>query len=1096
MSRAGKLRSRKSRREKPVRLSTSIILRKFAELSIMAAFLGAAFAYQFSLPDRVLGTIHEWMVSINGGKIPGPVTAPRHWLALVIKDLLPFLSAGKPIVANSGVPVSDDTFIRFYGSLPVLELKAVVWLFIGLIGVGAYLCGRGWEKATGVNVFPPDLSPRPLLRNPLRLIPMLAGLLFLGWSLLSFSPLGWPPPVPDAVVEVLASGSNDAVDTSAGGDQQSLIAWLMVAAGLAFLVMAEDVIRTRRLVYKILGLIFGTGVTAALVSILVQADAPLIRSIWIQWGHADFRNDVGGFIGHNTAVSSFLMAPLLIAWTVFSTTRSDRRWARAGIAVSMAIMVITIIMAQSRAVIPILTVMFVSLIFLLARRASIKPSMKFVVGVPLMLFILLATQFVRHDANPFYRDNLPLAQRLRHVTAEHLHTETRLRILMCSLPVIKGHFLQGTGWGSFHYVYPQAQGDYYRKHPRSSILPTPKKTFRAHNEYLQTIFETGAVGLGLALTGLITILLSGWKHMRRSFRQRHIALQVSVLLGICALLMHAALDFPLRVAPLGCTLVLLLAIWSAGDRLWVIRTKSLEERSADPMGSADSSTLRMSGAREIRMEMQLQRDVRGRRTGFNPLIVVWLVGAAFVLSVIASRGAIAATWFGSMVSTLRAGNAIGNWEAPEQYYNNALMAEAFNATGIATRLSPLNGEAWFKEAQAQQYLATDLSQKQINLRSQGGPDHLVEASAREAMDAVARSFFAIDGSMTQYYFHGSWRVRGFCEYLRFTLTGNRNDIRSAIKSMERAMDMNPGDYETARLLIDWKERWERPQDREELLELYGSLRHFNPDYFEEQYVDPIGVMLSIGEYGEASDRATRLLEVEGEESRGMRLARAGAFRSGRIREASEWNRRIPPEENPEAGLYRAFQLLAEDNADAARRELAAVTKENQAVRSVANAVEICIRIQEARAAGDEAEIERLVEEILQAAEQDQRLPYESQRVLEACYGDYETAQKLLRRTLSRFGEAEPFTPRAVLAYLLTKPYDEKLNRLLAERRESRTNGEAPSPALGDNAMREALEEALKLNGEALAICMSKTGSEILQRRIRALELLLGPGNPL
>ncbi len=1095
LSRVQKPRPRRRQRERPVRLSTSILLRKFAELSVMAAFIGAAFAYQLSLPDRALEAIHGWMVSANGGSIPGPVRLPREPLAVVLKDLMPFLSAGKPIRTSSGVPLADGGFIRFYGSLPVLELKALVWLLIAGIGVGAYACGRGWEKAVGVNVFPPDPSPRPLWKNPWRLIPMLAGVLFLGWALVSFLPVGpgWPPPVPDAVVEVLASGTDEGVDTSSGGFQQSMLAWLMVACGLAFLVMAEDVIRTRRLVYKILGMIFGVGVVAALVSILVEADAPVFRSVWIQWGDADYRNDVGGFIGHNTAVSSFLMAPLLIAWTLFASARRRMKM-QVALAACMALMCTTIIMAQSRAVVPILGAVFVALVYLLARRASIRPSIRFLVGVPLALFVLVTVQFVPHKANPFYRENLPLAQRIRHMSGEHLLTETRLRILLCSLPSVAEHPIGGTGWGSFHYVYPQVQGEYYRDRPRSRILPTPKKTFRAHNEYLQTLFETGGVGLALALAGVVTMLMAGWRHMRHSFRQRHIALQIAVFLGICALLMHAVFDFPLRVAPLACTLVLLLAVWSAGDRLWVIRTKGLEERRADAESGTDARMLHLSGAREIRMEMKLRREKR-RGGGFNPLAALWIAGAACAFAAVAAGGMAAATWFGSAVSVQRAGNAIGNWTAPGQSQNRALMAEALDATGIATRLSPFNGEALFKEAQARQYLATDLIQERADLERLGGvPQQQLDARVREAADMIRGSFFAADRSMTQYYYHGSWRVRGFCEYLAFTISRRTGDIDKAMKSMAQAVAMNPGDFETARLLIDWKEQWERPVDRESLLELYRSLKHFNPEYFAEQYVEPMDVLLAIGEYESGLRYAERLVEVSEGDAGAKYYARAAAFRAGRIDALAEWNRRMPSEEDGDAELYRAYQLLAEGNVEAAQRELAAIPRDNPLARSVGAATGICIDIDRARRAGDASDVDRLVSDLMEMAAQEPSIPFESVRVLESCFGDYETAQEIMRRTVAVSANTDPFTPKALLAYLLAKPYDEKLNRILADRAEAIRAGETP-PALGDGAVRDALGEALRLNHEAMAVCMSKPGREALDRRIRALEALLFAGPP-
>jgi len=588
--RVSKVLRRRRRVRPPDRISVPILLRKFCELAVMAGLIGAAFAYQFMLPDGWGSVFAGWIAEANGG-----AAAPTP-LATFLTDLAPGLSA----------------------SLPILELKSTVWLLVAAILVAVHALARLYEVAARRPVFAPDLSPVRGWRNPWRTIPIVAGVLFMGWGLLSFSPataLEWAPRMPLEAAE--ATGST----TGQAGLYQSTVSWTQVAMGLAFLLAAEDVIRTRRYVYKLLGLILGLGVVAAVVSIAVQAKFPPLYAVWIKWSSGDYRNDVGGIIGHNTAVSSFAMAPMLIAWTMLMSTPPERRVVRGLLAGCLATMALLLVMAQSRAVIPIVFMAFVALMLLLARRASLKPGLRFLAAVPLAMLALLATQFIDHPANPLFRRNLPLAERLKHMTVEHLHTETRLRMLVVSIPVIRDHALRGTGWGTFHYVVPTAQGDYYAANPESTILPTPKKSFHAHNEYLQTLVETGAVGLCLALVGAGTIVVAGWRSMRQSFRQRHIALQLAVFASICALLMHCFFDFPLRVAPLACTLTVLLAIWSAGDRLWVIHTRQLAERPLGGMSAPEAGVANYSAVREVRAARRiLGRPSRAPRGKHSPML--------------------------------------------------------------------------------------------------------------------------------------------------------------------------------------------------------------------------------------------------------------------------------------------------------------------------------------------------------------------------------------------------------------------------------------------------------------------------------------------
>src|SRR5690606_312181 len=141
------------------------------------------------------------------------------------------------------------------------------------------------------------------------------------------------------------------------------------------------------------GLILGLGVVAALVALMAHAGMPGLSAIWVKWGPSNYRNDMAGFIGHNTALSSFLMAPMLLAWTLLMAHGSRMPgWGKALVAGAMSVMAAALIMAQSRAVIPILLAGFVVLIWQLARRAALRPVLAFWVAIPLVLAVLVLSQ--------------------------------------------------------------------------------------------------------------------------------------------------------------------------------------------------------------------------------------------------------------------------------------------------------------------------------------------------------------------------------------------------------------------------------------------------------------------------------------------------------------------------------------------------------------------------------------------------------------------------------------------------------------------------------------------------------------------------------
>ncbi|MCX8038716.1 MAG: hypothetical protein N3D11_17015, partial [Candidatus Sumerlaeia bacterium] len=55
----------------------------------------------------------------------------------------------------------------------------------------------------------------------------------------------------------------------------------------------------------------------------------------------------------------------------------------------------------------------------------------------------------------------------------------RLRIAVCSAPLLAKRPLHGYGLGSFQYVFPPAQADYFAAHPHTLLAPTPQRTVQA-----------------------------------------------------------------------------------------------------------------------------------------------------------------------------------------------------------------------------------------------------------------------------------------------------------------------------------------------------------------------------------------------------------------------------------------------------------------------------------------------------------------------------------------------------------------------------------------------------------------------------------------
>jgi len=89
----------------------------------------------------------------------------------------------------------------------------------------------------------------------------------------------------------------------------------------------------------------------------------------------------------------------------------------------------------------------------------------------------------------------------------------------------------------------------------------------AHNDYLQTLVEFGWIGLSLACAVLLGGIAHALRAIRIEFADVHdsdgilIGGVVAALLGV---IVHAMFDFPLQIASIQVTVIVLLGIcWSA-----------------------------------------------------------------------------------------------------------------------------------------------------------------------------------------------------------------------------------------------------------------------------------------------------------------------------------------------------------------------------------------------------------------------------------------------------------------------------------------------------------------------------------------------------
>jgi O-antigen ligase len=129
----------------------------------------------------------------------------------------------------------------------------------------------------------------------------------------------------------------------------------------------------------------------------------------------------------------------------------------------------------------------------------------------------------------------------------------RVNVSLTTLALVRDYPLVGTGGGSFHLAYTRYRDDdivaYYD---------------HAHQDYLEIMADTGAVGL--ALLGLV-VLTSLWAALKAMYRRRDGLMRgmaFASIMGIVALLIHSSVDFNLQIPANAATFMVMLALgWIA-----------------------------------------------------------------------------------------------------------------------------------------------------------------------------------------------------------------------------------------------------------------------------------------------------------------------------------------------------------------------------------------------------------------------------------------------------------------------------------------------------------------------------------------------------
>jgi O-antigen ligase len=164
-------------------------------------------------------------------------------------------------------------------------------------------------------------------------------------------------------------------------------------------------------------------------------------------------------------------------------------------------------------------------------------------------------------------------------SAGHLR-EGRLGLWKDTLGIIKDFPLFGAGFGSFLLLYPL-----YKTLPGNLIYD------HAHNDYLELLTDGGTVSLLLAGWFVASILLHGWKMIRKRRDRYAIFLGMGAISGVISLLVHSMTDFNLHNGAVGFYFFFLLGVVVASVNTRFSFSSSASLLKKQSMGTAGLITL-------------------------------------------------------------------------------------------------------------------------------------------------------------------------------------------------------------------------------------------------------------------------------------------------------------------------------------------------------------------------------------------------------------------------------------------------------------------------------------------------------------------------
>ena len=298
---------------------------------------------------------------------------------------------------------------------------------------------------------------------------------------------------------------------------------LYTAYGLVCFLLTQFLERTSHL--SKLGLVFSVyGVTVAVFAVLQSLSASG-KLYWIRtprfggWIY-------GPYVNHNHYAGLMeMLTPIPLVYAFSRYAHGRKKWLAASAA---AFMGATVFLSGSRGGMTAFAIeLGIFLCFLFRERTHNR------VVLLMGAFLLVAIGSIAWVGGSEVSSRISTLADYKH---PDLNADIRLKIDRDALHMIAARPLFGWGLGTFADVYPQFRSFY-----------TNSLVNEAHNDYLQTLIETGILGFAFAIWLLIAAARPAMRKIQNWPSNVNGIVALAALLGISGILVHSFVDFNLQV---------------------------------------------------------------------------------------------------------------------------------------------------------------------------------------------------------------------------------------------------------------------------------------------------------------------------------------------------------------------------------------------------------------------------------------------------------------------------------------------------------------------------------------------------------------------